>query len=244
MVRPLLMSTTALLIRSVSSLQGIPMPLCLGSKSTSRTALLKETGIPFEPLLYPIDEKAIGNRDEDDPSALVTKIAVAKADAIVSAVRRGDLKLPAPLALDDGIGACILTADQVVVCDGVVREKPRDLDEAISFVRNYGTKPPETVGSVVLTHMPTGAQAIRTFIGRVVFEDRIGAEAESLVRAIEADKDENGGISCLDCAGGLMVENERVQAYVERVEGGEDAVMGLRKEAVLEVMKELSEALS
>jgi hypothetical protein len=31
------------------------------------------------------------------------------------------------------------------------------------------------------------------------------------------------------CAGGLMVEDERIQPYLVRIEGGMDSVMGLGK---------------
>jgi len=244
MRRLLLQSLSLLSMTSGLQPAPLPLPLILGTKSFSRTEILRATGLPFEKLVYPINEKAIGNREKDDPSELVMNIALAKADAIVAALRAGKLTLPEPLSQTDGVGACILTADQVVVCDGVVREKPRDIEEAVGFVQQYGDKPPSTVGSVLLTHVPSGLQASRIFTGRVIFEPRIGEEARLLVDKIEEEKREKGGISCLDCAGGLMVEHPCVVKYINTIEGGEDSIMGLSKDAVFEAMSELATKLA
>ena len=39
------------------------------------------------------------------------------------------------------------------------------------------------------------------------------------------------------CAGGLMVEHDKVQPYVASIEGGMDAVMGLRKQTVVDLLQ-------
>jgi septum formation protein len=47
----------------------------------------------------------------------------------------------------------------------------------------------------------------------------------------------------LSCAGGLMVEHPLVKEYIQSIDGTEDSVMGLSKDLVLQLLKELSEKL-
>ena len=49
----------------------------------------------------------------------------------------------------------LLTADQVVVYNNRILEKPKDKKEAQSFIEGYGTLPCSTVGSIVLTDLRT-----------------------------------------------------------------------------------------
>jgi septum formation protein len=107
------------------------MTLILGTSSQFRRKLFQESFSDFiskdekiEQFISPdIDEKA--SRDSDSEK-LCQKIAVAKCDAIL---KEYEEKLP-----KDSI---ILTFDQVVVCDGELREKPVDESEARKFLKSY-----------------------------------------------------------------------------------------------------------
>ena len=107
------------------------MTLVLGTSSQFRRKLFQESFSEFilkdekiDQFISPdIDEKAI--RDSDSEK-LCQKIAVAKCDAIL---KEYEGKLP-----KDSI---ILTFDQVVVCDGELREKPVDESEARKFLKSY-----------------------------------------------------------------------------------------------------------
>ena len=109
----------------------IDMTLILGTSSQFRRKLFQENFSEFlskdekiEQFVSPdIDEKAI--RDSDSEK-LCQKIAVAKCEAIL---KEYEGKLP-----KDSI---ILTFDQVVVCDGELREKPVDESEARKFLESY-----------------------------------------------------------------------------------------------------------
>ena len=95
-----------------------PPRFVLGSKSASRRAILEAAavGVPFDVVVPDIDEKAIGDLARDEPLALVSQIALAKADALVSSVNN-----------DSHPGAVLLTGDQVVTYEGAIRKKPSSL---------------------------------------------------------------------------------------------------------------------
>ena len=46
----------------------------------------------------------------------------------------------------------------MVVYNGVIREKPRDADEARAFIRSYADAPATTVGACVCACLDTGVQ--------------------------------------------------------------------------------------
>ena len=107
------------------------MTLILGTSSQFRRKFFQESFSEFilkdekiDQFISPdIDEKAI--RDSDSEK-LCQKIAVAKCDAIL---KEYEGKLPN--------NSIILTFDQVVVCDGELREKPVDESEARKFLKSY-----------------------------------------------------------------------------------------------------------
>lgn len=191
----------AAVLRALDSHGG---PLVLGSGSTSRKALLAEllAGRGFDVAAADIDERALGDR-AGDPAELVALLARAKADALRA-------RLPA--------SGVLLTADQVVVHDGRVLEKPTDEAEARAFVAGYARSPARTVGAIVATSLSTGATAAALDLAAVHLRGEIPVET---VDALIAEGD------VFKCAGGLMVEHPLVAPHVARVEGGQDSVMGL-----------------
>lgn len=115
-------------------------------------------------------------------------------------------------------------------------EKPESVDEAKEFVSQYPTHPPSTVGSCVLTHVPSGIQVSGVDTATVIFKNSFSGDA--LVDDLLAED-----APILSCAGGLMVEHPKVKANIERIDGTEDSVMGLSKDLVLQLLKEMKEEL-
>ena len=107
------------------------MTLILGTSSQFRRKFFQDHFSDFitsdekiQQFISPdIDEKAIRDNDYE---ILCQKIATAKCDAILKEYQD---KLP-----KDSI---ILTFDQVVVCNGELREKPVDEKEARKFLKSY-----------------------------------------------------------------------------------------------------------
>ena len=64
----------------------------------------------------------------------------------------------------------MLTADQVVVWKGLIREKPTSEQEARAFIAGYGAAPPSTVGSCVITDSATRQQWHAVDVATVHFD--------------------------------------------------------------------------
>lgn len=91
--------------------------LILGSKSPRRTQLLKELDIPFV--------QKVADTDESYPADLPVMevaeyIARGKAEALRDRLKEDDI---------------VITADSVVICDGVIYGKPKDAEQAKEYIR-------------------------------------------------------------------------------------------------------------
>jgi len=222
---------------------GLPSPLLLGSASFTRKLILKEMGIPFELIVRPIDEKALGDRD-GDPSELVLAIAKAKGDYLVNGIvseivdiQLGDKLLSQILEDQSARGFLVLTGDQVVTHAGRILEKPESVDEAKEMVAGYAQSPPSTVGACVITHVPSMLQVQGIDTARINFRPSV-ASVDLIDRLLAIDA------PVLDCAGGLMVEHPFVKEHLSSIDGTEDSVMGLSKDLVLRLLSEMKMRLS
>jgi len=173
--------------------------IILGSGSVSRQDVLKEAGYKFRVITADIDEKAIRL---DDPAELVLALAHAKADAILPHIAEP---------------AILITADQVVVCNGTILEKPKDADEAGAFIRGYREYPMETVSSLVLTDTRTGKRAEGVDIAKVYFDP---IPEEVIEEAIAEGR-------IMSCSGAMRCEDEPLSRYVTRFEGTKDSTSGM-----------------
>jgi len=224
-------------------MDGLPQPLILGSGSFTRKLILNEMGIPFHLVVRPIDERNIGDREKDNPRDLVLTLAKAKCNHLVHEITSGNIsekELPSHMTTNNDNGWIVLTGDQVVTHDGSILEKPLDIQEAKTFVKKYANSPPSTVGSVVMTHIPSGIQVSGVDSATIHFKPSV-AETVDGIDLVDRLLQENAPI--LSCAGGLMVEHPLVKQHLERIEGTEDSVMGLCKDLVLELLDEMREKL-
>ena len=187
-------------------------------------------------MIRSIDEKAIGDRTKN-PHDLVLEVARAKMDRLVEALRMEECANELPETTIDG-EYVILTGDQVITCDDTILEKPVDVAEAKRFVNMYASHPPSTVGSVVLTHYPSGITVEGTDTATIYFTESVGhidaASNQDLVDRMLKDD-----APILSCAGGLMIEHPMVREHVEKIDGTEDSVMGLSKALVDRLLGEL-----
>lgn len=211
-----------------------PPTFVLGSQSSSRRALLEATGARFDTLVPNIDEKAIGDRLRDDPMELVQRIALAKADALLERLRAADHP---PLAVPVA-SSVLLTGDQVVTFEGVIREKPVDRAEARAFIESYAGAPCTTIQAVCLHDLTTGARALGVSVAEVWLDPLPAKTVEQLV----AGDDGHGDV--LDCAGGLMIEHPLVAPHIRAVNGGLDSVMGLSTQLVTSLLAELQNGIA
>jgi septum formation protein len=234
----------------------LPSPLLLGSASFTRKLILKEMGIPYHLVVREIDEKNVGCRIQDTPETLVKKIANAKADRIMdefkTAVRtQENVKASSSTSFEDDSTPpvllsptdqeyILLTGDQVVTCDGKILEKPDDVAQAKEFIRYYGNHPCSTVGCVCLTHWPSQIRVTGLHIATITFRSTIADDADAIVDQLV--NQERAPI--LSCAGGLMIEHPITQRYVDHIDGTQDSVMGLCKQTVLDLLRELKDKIT
>ena len=218
---------------------GLPEPLLLGSASFTRKLILKEMGVPFSKFVRPIDEKELGDRSENaPPKELVLLLGNAKMDRLVQEMKENNPQgLP---TTKSGKGWVFLTGDQVVTCGGKILEKPESVEEAKEFVEGYAKSPPSTVGSVVLYHHPSGVRVEGVDVATIHFNLQTlgGGGSAALIDSLIKQ-----GEPVMSCAGGLMIEHPLTRHHVDRIDGSEDSVMGLSKNLLLRLLKELAEKL-
>ncbi|KAG2724855.1 hypothetical protein I3843_01G036200 [Carya illinoinensis] len=135
------------------------------------------------------------------------------ADAIVSR-----LKSTAQFEVE-AHSTLLITADTVVVYEGIIREKPSSKEEAREFIKGYSGGQAEVVGSVLVTNLKTGKRKGGWDRAEVYFYNIPDEVIDSLI---------NEGFT-LNVAGGLMLEHPMTLPFVEAVVGTTDTVMGLPK---------------
>ncbi|XP_065016918.1 uncharacterized protein LOC135643635 isoform X1 [Musa acuminata AAA Group] len=134
-------------------------------------------------------------------------------DAIISKLRSSGFKE------EDAEPTLLITADQVVVHGGMIREKPSSTEEAREFIKGYSAGHASTVGSVLVTNLKTGVRKGGCDKAEIYFHKIPDEVIDSLI--------EEGDV--LYVAGGLMVEHPLTSPFVEAIVGTIDGVMGLPK---------------
>ncbi|KAF3439346.1 hypothetical protein FNV43_RR17623 [Rhamnella rubrinervis] len=193
--------------------------IMLGSASIARRQILTEMGYEFSVMTADIDERSIR---KEKPEDLVVALAEAKADAIMSRLKSTD-------QLEEAAQATLLiTADTVVVHEGMIKEKPSSKEEAWNFIKGYSGGLAAVVGSVLVTNLKTGKRKGGWARAEVYFRDIPDEVIDSLT------EDE----ITLTVAGGLMLEHPLTLRFVEAVLGTSDTVMGLPKGLTEKLIRE------
>lgn len=181
--------------------------LVLASGSPRRAELLSNANIPFEQAPADVEELVGGMLP---PFDLCSRNACLKAETVA-------LRYPERF---------VLGADTIVVLGDEVLGKPRDLEEAKSYLRKLSGRPHKVLTGVALRQ----GQHMKTFV--------VSSFVKFLELSEETIEDYVGGVEVLDKAGGYAVQDQGVR-IIERVEGGGiENVMGL---PIHEVARHLSE---
>jgi len=197
------------------------LKIILGSASAARQSILREMGFNFTVMIADIDERAIRRENPED---LVIALAEAKAEAIISKI--ANLKSGSEISSEPLL---LITADQVVVHEGVIREKPSSEEEARLFIKGYSRAPACTVGSVMVTNLKTGLKKGGWDKAEVYFHPIPDDVVESLIKEGTVFK----------VAGGLLVEHPLTSPLVEAMVGSIDSVMGLPKDLTRALINEV-----
>ncbi|KAL1820814.1 uncharacterized protein LOC108219414 isoform X1 [Daucus carota subsp. sativus] len=220
--------------------------IILGSSSVARRKILADMGYEFTVMSADIDEKGIRM---ENPEELVMALAEAKASAVVSKLRTIDNQakddkqtlviasdteeaITPELAIGDhkknAEPTLLLTCDQVVVYEGIIREKPSNKEEARQFIKGYSGARAATVSSVLVTNLSTGFKKGDWDRVEIYFHDIPDHIIDNLI--------EEGTV--LYVAGGLIIEHPLVLPYIKNVVGTTDSVMGLPKALTERLIRE------
>lgn len=188
------------------------MKLILGSSSKYRREVLEKAGYAFEVMSPDIDEKAIRHDDFYKLPLLITK---AKSEALASKVH---------------VPAFVITADQIVVCDGKLYEKPKDADEARAFLTSYSNGHlAETVSGVGVFNTQNKKYSQGNDIAKIYFKPIPEAVMEEFIR--------NG--DPYSRAGGFAIQSPILIPYIAKIEGTRESVMGLPIHLLEKLMEEV-----
>ena len=182
--------------------------IILGSGSRARKEVLQKLGYDFEIMAADIDERAI--RDSD-PKKLTSKLANAKALILLEKIN---------------FPALLITADQVVNYNGVIREKPETPQEARNFLKSYEKFPAETINTVVVTDTASGRKIEASDNAKIYFKKIPDNIIEQLITEANVFKQ----------AGGFSIWDPLVKPYIQRIEGEEESIMGLPAKITKELL--------
>ncbi len=182
----------------------------LASASPRRLDLLTGLGLAPEVVPAHVDETP---RDDETPTALVARLAEAKARSVA-----------ATIGPDPGRPAVVLAADTEVVLDGRVLGKPRDDDGALAALRSLSGREHEVLSGICLVRLDLDVVATRVARTRVRFRPL----EEALLRWYVATGEPR------DKAGGYGIQ-ERGALLVDAIDGSWSNVVGLPLEALPEL---------
>jgi septum formation protein len=187
--------------------------LILASGSAIRKQILDGAGLDYEVIVRPVDEAAIKDAMLAE-GARLRDIADALAEAKAMRVSRQTPGL-------------VIGADQIMVMDGQLFDKPKDLEEARGRLLFMRGKMHELIGAVVICengapiwrHMCRTKLWVREF-SEDFLEAYIKAEGEQLTRSVGAYRFEGPGAQLFS-----------------KVEGGFFAILGLDLLPVLDFLR-------
>lgn len=160
--------------------------LILASKSKIRAQILTGAGLEFTPIVSGVDEDALKQTHQGDAAALAVALAAAKAQAVwqdgtIEAVQNSDMD------------TLIIGADQILQCEGVLYDKPRDLVEARHNLQKFRGRTHYLIGGVVLvnqgetiwSHTQSVALTMRDFSDDFL-DEYLAAAGEAILASVGA----------------------------------------------------------
>lgn len=190
-------------------------PLTLASGSQVRAALMRGAGLEFDVAVSGVDEDAIKADHRGTPDALALRLAEAKARAVAR----------------DGL---VVGADQILVCEGTLFDKPRDIDEARENLKKFRGRTHALVSGTVLLDdgAPVWSLSEQVSLTMRAFSDEF-LEAYLL----EAGDDVLKSVGC------YQLEGPGVQLF-EAVDGDYFAILGLPLVPLLGALRARSAVMS
>ena len=151
--------------------------LILASTSVYRRELLTRLRIPFSVRRPEVDETPLG---EENPRQRAERLALVKAEAVA---RREP-------------SSVVIGADQVAACEGLVLDKPGNIDSARAQLRRQSGRTVQFYSAVAVVHAARGYADRFVDLTTVVFRELSATEIDAYLAADQP----------YDCAGSLRSE--------------------------------------
>ena len=175
--------------------------LILASTSAARQAMLRQAGLDFAAIPSGVDEAALKQGFSGTPEELALALAAAKARAVAAAHP----------------GALVLGADQLLVCESAVFDKPADLAEVAVHLRRLSGRTHQLVTAACVVR---GGEVAWSHVERATLNVRELSDA-FIARYLAAEGEE-----VLGCIGAYRLEGLGAQLFT-RVEGDYFTILGL-----------------
>lgn len=174
------------------------MQLILASSSPFRRELLARLRLPFEAIAPEVDETA---KPDEQPVALVERLAIAKARAVAA----------------NHPNALVIGSDQVAVYNGAIVGKPRGHWDAVAQLRTASGQKVMLYTGLALLNSATGRLQTEVVPFGITFRQLSDMQIENYLRKEEP----------YNCAGSVKSEGLGI-ALLERFEGDDpNALIGL-----------------
>jgi septum formation protein len=192
----------------------LPYKLVLASKSPRRSQLLREAGFDFEIRTLDTDESYPAHMPVE---TVPEYMAVKKAEAMLPYIEGDEL---------------LLTADTVVILDGVIFGKPVDATEATEMLRQMSGRSHQVITGVCL--MTTDSKTVLSDESLVYFDELTAAEMTYYIAQYQP----------YDKAGSYGIQEWIGHCKINRIDGSYANVMGLPVHRVYEALQSMSRELS
>lgn len=181
------------------------MEIILGSGSPRRSEILRFFSVPFIQISSSFDEDSIVFTG--DPVSYVQTLSRKKAEAL----SRGHL------------GRAILTADTTVFCEGMIYNKPKDLEEAVLFLKKLSGRWHSVFTSLSLFHQ--GKMETRCEETKILFHELTEDQIHHYL----------AHVNFLDKAGSYAIQQSG-SLVVKKIDGCYYNVMGLPLTSLKELL--------
>ena len=182
------------------------MKLVLASSSPFRAAILRNLALPFAAVSPEVDESPLPG---EAPQALVERLAVAKAQAVVA-----------------DADAFVIGSDQVATIDGAILGKPHTVENAVAQLSRFSGRAVQFFTGLCLRRGEVVFSCVEPFVVR--FRPLTEAEIRAYV-ALE---------SPLQCAGSFKSEGLGILLFDALVGRDPNALVGLPLIALRELFEQ------
>lgn len=189
------------------------MRIILASSSERRISLLRLIGLKFEVVPGNVEEDKIKDLEGLDSKRLVKKLSLLKAKTVAEKIKEG----------------IIIAADTVVVLNDEVIGKPKNKDEAYSFLRRLSGVTHKVVSGIALVRKSKDyRELVKSVTTRVKMKELSIEEIKRYLSTGEA----------LDKAGAYAIQGKGA-TLIEEIKGCYFNVVGLPLYRLSQMLKEL-----